>query len=150
MKERIALVTGDFHKELAEEMVGFAGDELRGAGADLATDIRVAGSYEAPLVVDHLLVQSDIDAVVVLGYIEKGETLHGEVMGYVVHQAFVELQLRYKKPVGIGIIGPGATAEQAQVRKEGAARGAVKAVLRSLSELEKLSGSPESGQSGGR
>lgn len=150
MKKRIALVTGDFHKKLAEEMVKFATAEIAEAGAELAADIRVAGSYEVPLVADRLLAQPDIDAVAALGYIEKGETLHGEVMGHIVHQAFVDIQLQYKKPIGIGIIGPGATAEQAQVRKEGAARGAVKAVLRNLSVLEQLSGSPKSGQSVGQ
>ena len=56
------------------------------------------------------------DGLVVLGYIERGETLHGEVMGHVVHTALVQLQLKYRKPVGIGIIGPGATAEQAQAQ----------------------------------
>ena len=57
------------------------------------------------------------DAVVVLGHIERGETLHGEVMGHVVQHALVQLQFKYRKPVGVGIIGPGATAEQADVRK---------------------------------
>ena len=32
--------------------------------------------------------------LITLGYIERGETQHGEVMGHVVHRALVELQLR--------------------------------------------------------
>ena len=128
-------------------MVEFARMEIESAGGTVAADIRVAGSYEVGLIVDRLLANPKIDAVVVLGYIERGETLHGEVMGHVVHNALQQLQLQYKKPVGIGIIGPGATPEQAQVRKEGAARGAVSAVVRSLTELEKLSDSQGSVQS---
>lgn len=138
MKKHIAIVTGDFHKELAEEMVKFAMEELKNAGAALAADVRVAGSYEVPLVMNQLLGRDDVDAAVALGLIEKGETLHGEVMGHVVHKTLVDLQLKHGKPIGIGIIGPGATPQQAQVRKEGAARGAVKAVLRSLEALGNL------------
>lgn len=135
MQRRIALVTGDFHETLAEEMVAFAKDEIAARGAECAEDIRVPGSYEVPLAADALLARDNVDGVVALGYIEKGETLHGEVMGQVVFKTLVDLQLKYKKPVGLGIIGPGATIEQAQVRKEDAARGAVKAVLRSLDTL---------------
>jgi len=64
-----------------------------------------------------LLKKGNFDALLVLGYIEKGETLHGEVMGHVVHRSIVELQLQYSVPIAIGIIGPGATIEQARERK---------------------------------
>jgi 6,7-dimethyl-8-ribityllumazine synthase len=97
--------------------------------------VPVPGSYEVPLVADALLSRESIDALVVLGYIERGETLHGEVMGHTVHQALVQLQLQHKKPIGIGIIGPGATAEQAQVRKESYAAAALRAAVRSLEAL---------------
>lgn len=139
MKSNIAIITGDFHKDLAEEMVQFAKEEIATQGVEVADDIRVAGSYEVPVVLDVVLTKKHIDAAIVLGYIEKGETLHGEVMGNVVHAAIVDLQIKHKKPVGIGIIGPGATMEQAQVRKEGAAKAAVIAVVRSLSVLQKVS-----------
>ncbi|MBI3256008.1 MAG: 6,7-dimethyl-8-ribityllumazine synthase [Candidatus Andersenbacteria bacterium] len=136
MPKQIAIITGDFHKELAQEMVSWATDEITAGGAAVSHDIRVAGSYEVPLMLDKVLGKKKVDAAVVLGYIEKGETMHGEVMGRVAHAAIVELQLKHGKPVGVGIIGPGATKEQAQVRKEGAARGSVKAVLRSLAALK--------------
>lgn len=138
MKKQIALVTGDFHKELTGEMIDFAKEELAAAGVEVAADIRVAGSYEIPLVTDLLLAKPGIDAVVALGFIEKGETLHGEVMGQVVFKTLMDLELKHKKPIGMGIIGPGATSEQAQIRKEGAARGAVRAVLRSLTTLTEI------------
>jgi len=86
------------------------------------------GAYEIPLAVQHALRDPLIDAVVALGYIEKGETLHGEVMGYVVHTALMRLQLDHDKPVGFGIIGPGATIVQARKRSAGTARRAVEAV----------------------
>jgi len=58
--------------------------------------------------------ENKADAIVVLGYIEKGETKNGELMGHVVVKTIKDLELRYNKPIGIGIIGPGATHEQAK------------------------------------
>ena len=129
--KRIVIVAADFNKELVDAMVETAQDELRGAGAEVLRIVRVSGSYEVPLIADLYLAQDGVDALVVLGYIERGETLHGEVMGQVVHGALVQLQLKHHKPVGMGIIGPGATAEQAQQRKTTSARAAARAALRS-------------------
>lgn len=137
-KPRLAIVAGKFHKELIEEMMASATDEARKHYAEVSETILVAGSYEVPLIADKLLRNKRIDALIVLGYIEKGETLHGEVMGNVVHRALVDIQLKHGKPVGVGIIGPGATKRQAEVRKDSAARGSVRAVLQSLEILKKL------------
>ena len=85
-------------------------------GATIDEVIWVPGTYEAPLVVEKMLESEAIDAVVVVGYIEKGSTLHGQEMGATCSLVFKQLELEYSKPVGMGIIGPGATAEQAEGR----------------------------------
>jgi 6,7-dimethyl-8-ribityllumazine synthase len=108
--KRIVIVAAEFNKELVDAMIETAQIELKDLGADLVRVVRVSGCYEVPLIADLHLAQEGVDGLVVLGYIERGETLHGEVMGHVVHGALVQLQLKYRKPVGIGIIGPGATA----------------------------------------
>lgn len=135
---RLAVLAAEFNRPLVEAMLAAAHDEAARGGATVARVVRVPGCYEVPLVAEVLLGRDDLDAVVVLGYIERGETLHGEVMGHVVHAALVQAQLTHRKPVGIGIIGPGATAEQADVRKEDYARAAVRAALRSLAVLGEL------------
>jgi 6,7-dimethyl-8-ribityllumazine synthase len=119
-------------------MVEVARDELSAGGAILLRVVRVPGCYETPLVADRLLAQEAVDALVVLGTIERGETLHGEVMGHVVHAALVQLQLKHQKPIGLGIIGPGATPEQAEARKVSSARAAVQAVLRCREAVSNL------------
>jgi 6,7-dimethyl-8-ribityllumazine synthase len=128
--KRVVIVAAQFNEALVEAMIEAARDELTAAGAAVVRVVRVPGSYEVPLVADLQMAQPGVDALVVLGYIERGETLHGEVMGHVVHGALVQLQLKYHKPVGVGIIGPGATAEQAELRKSGYARAAARAALR--------------------
>jgi 6,7-dimethyl-8-ribityllumazine synthase len=133
---RIALVVAEFHRDISEVMRDAACAEAAALGATVTRTLVLPGCYETPLVADALLARRDVDAVVVLGFIERGQTLHGEVMGHVVHRALVEAGLRAKKPVGLGIIGPGATLPQAEVRKEPSARAAVRAVVRSLAALD--------------
>jgi 6,7-dimethyl-8-ribityllumazine synthase len=134
----LAFVVAEFHRAISEVMLETARDEAGKLGAAVSEVRSVPGCYETPLVAEALLAKRGVDAVVVLGFIERGETLHGEVMGHVVHRALVEASLRAKKPVGLGIIGPGATLPQAEVRKVPSARAAVRAVLRSLEELAAL------------
>ncbi len=135
---RIAILAADFNQSIVQPMIDAATAELQRAGAQILQLVRVTGCYESPLIADALLRVPSIDALVVLGYIERGETQHGEVMGHVVHRSLVELQLQHRKPVGIGIIGPGATIEQAEVRKISSATSAVRAVLTNLQHLRML------------
>lgn len=71
--------------------------------------------------------RDDIDAAVVLGIIEKGETKHGFVMGQVVYDAIIKLQLEFMKPIGLGILGPSITPDQIQPRLDSYAVAAVSA-----------------------
>src|SRR6266403_4962416 len=131
---RITIIAAEFNSELMEGMIEAATQEAQDAGATLVRVLRVPGCYEAPLIAKLQLAHDEVDALVVLGFIERGETLHGEVMGNVVHAALVRLELKYHKPIGLGIMGPGATQEQAEERKSDYARAAVRAALR-MSEL---------------
>lgn len=129
MSVRLAIVVADFNRAIIDVMVASAQAEAKAEGATIQSVIRVPGAYEVPLVLARALGRADVDAAVVLGFIERGETLHGEVMGHVVHAAIVDLSLQHEKAVGIGIIGPGATLAQAEARRDGYARAAVRAAL---------------------
>lgn len=129
MKPNISIIAAQFNPEIVEPMVQAAQEALRAVGVTVGDTIRVPGSYEIPFAADLLLKKGGVDALVVLGYIEKGETLHGEVMGHVVHQSIIKMQLKYSIPIAIGIIGPGATLEQAKERNLEYAKGAAKCAL---------------------
>lgn len=116
MTKKIGIVIGEFHKSLADEMLEDAKKAAQENGGEVVEVVWVPGTYEAPLMVKRLLLNEGIDCVVVLGYIERGETLHGEEMGATTSLLFKQLELEHGKPVGMGIIGPGATEEQARKR----------------------------------
>ena len=138
---RLAVLVAEFNRPLVDRMLRSALAEAKKLGARVTLTVRVPGSYETPLAAEVTLRRTTIDALVVLGYIERGETQHGEVMGAVVHRALVEASLRHEKPVGLGFIGPGATRRHAEARKDEYARAAVRAAMRMLGVL----GGPELG-----
>ncbi len=135
-RPRLAIIAADFNKAIVHPMIESAKKTAKDLGCTCDVVISVPGSFEIPLILDSVLQRRDIDAVAVLGYIERGETLHGEVMGHVVYRAITDLTLIYGKPVGLGIIGPGATLEQAQKRNVSYGEAAVAAAVRSLACLE--------------
>jgi 6,7-dimethyl-8-ribityllumazine synthase len=127
----LALIAADFNAHIVQTMIDTVTREAAARGVGLAPVTRVPGCYEIPLLAD-LALGGPCDGLVVVGYIERGETQHGEVMGHVVHGALVNLSISHGKPVGIGIIGPGATLPQAEARAADYAAAALKACLASL------------------
>ena len=128
MAKSIAIVASSFHKNLVDKMV----DEARKTASEnnlIVEEVSwVPGSMEVPLQLKHLLIRESIEGAVVLGIIEKGDTDHGLVMGQSVTKAIIELQISHNKPIGLGIIGPGAEPEHIEPRLEPHARAAVGAV----------------------
>tara|TARA_Y100000758_G_scaffold111741_1_gene78241 strand:- start:1 stop:396 length:396 start_codon:yes stop_codon:yes gene_type:complete len=126
---RIAAVCGSFHKAEVERMLEHARDEAASKNAEVTEAVWVPGSMEAPLALERLLMREDVDGAIALGIIERGQTQHGLVMGQSVTRAIIELQIKHDKPIGLGIIGPGAEPEHIEPRLEPHARAAVGAVI---------------------
>lgn len=124
----IALVCGSFHRDLIEQMLDYARQESVQHELEVVDVVWVPGAMEVPLAVDRLLEDDEIDGVACLGIIEKGQTQHGLAMGQAVIKSIIELQLVHEKPVGLGIIGPGAEPEHIEPRLEPHARAAVAAI----------------------
>ena len=133
MANSIVIVAGSVHKELVEQMVEEA--KITASENDLILEevCWVPGSMEVPLQLKRLLLRESVDGAVVLGIIEKGKTEHGLVMGQAVTKGIIDLQLASMKPIGYGIIGPGAKMEQIKDRLKPYARKAVLAVQEMLS-----------------
>ncbi len=124
----IAIVIAPYHEKIAEKMYKTTIAECEARSYSIASIITVPGCFEMPLAVANVLDAHKLDGVIVLGMIEKGETLHGQMMAGSVFEALIDLQIDTRVPIGMGIIGPGATPKQGLVRAEGSARQAVEAV----------------------
>ena len=99
---------------------------------------QVPGAFDMPLIVDTLLQKKDVDAVVTLGAIIKGQTKHDEVIAHSTAQALIQLSLKYQKPVSLGISGPGMQERHAYARIRPVSERAVEAVVKISSELSKI------------
>jgi len=135
--KNIALVLGSFHKENVTKMLHEARAVAKKEKLRIVEEIWVPGSFEKPIAVKKLLERKDIDGVAVFGVIEKGETKNGVAMGGAVFGALIQLQLEFMKPVGIGIIGPGAMPSQIPPRLESFGKKAVLAVSEMLKILNR-------------
>tara|TARA_B110000444_G_scaffold13537_1_gene11604 strand:+ start:9647 stop:10042 length:396 start_codon:yes stop_codon:yes gene_type:complete len=124
----IAIVCGSFHKDEIERMLEYAKDQASKESLTITEVVWVPGAMEVPLAIDRLLADEEIHGVACLGIIEKGQTQHGLAMGQAVIKSIIELQLVHEKPVGLGIIGPGAEPEHIEPRLEPHARAAVSAI----------------------
>ena len=77
---------------------------------------QVPGTYDMPIVVDRLLKKKNVDGVITLGVIIKGQTKHDEVIANSTVRSLTDLSIKHQKPVSLGITGPGMSERQAYAR----------------------------------
>jgi riboflavin synthase len=126
---RIAIVVSDFNADITEQMEDKAVETINTLDAEHAATIHVAGTFDIPLAAKKLLMDKDIDAIVALGAVVKGETGHDEVIVKNTARALGDLSLEFRKPVGFGIIGHDAEYDAAEERADDYAERAVKAAV---------------------
>ncbi len=135
---RIAIVVAEFNYDVTYLMLQRALNYAKFLGVEVAYVVKSPGSFDIPLLVEELLKKDDVDAVVTLGAIIKGETKHDEVIANQVARKIVDLSLKYGKPVTLGISGPGMNRMQALARVDDYARRAVEAAVKLVKRLRKL------------
>jgi len=123
---RIAFVVSTFHHELTAAMLRSARAELEASGlapGDMPV-ISVPGSFELPLVARRCARHTDIDAVICLGLVLKGETSHDIYVAQAATQGLAAVMLETDKPVLLGVLTCN-TLEQARARALAPAEGGV-------------------------
>ena len=134
----IAIVTAEFNSEITSRMLEIAKEKANSLKITVKYSCQVPGAYDMPLLVDSLLSKKDVDGVVTLGAIIKGQTKHDEVIANATAKSLTELSLKHKKPVSLGISGPGMQERHAYARIRPVAERAVEAVVMLTKELERI------------
>jgi 6,7-dimethyl-8-ribityllumazine synthase len=138
-KIRIALVVSEFNKQITYKMSDLAKENIyKQNDVTLSYVCYVPGCYDMPLIINELLKRRDVDAVITLGAIIKGETKHDELIANSVAKSFIDLSLKYRKPVILGISGPDMTLQQARDRVEIISSRTVIAAVNMARRLKKL------------
>ncbi|MFB6470255.1 MAG: 6,7-dimethyl-8-ribityllumazine synthase [Vulcanisaeta sp. AZ3] len=130
VKIRLGIVVAEFNYDVTYLMLQKALEHARFLGAEVTYVVKVPGTYDMPLMVVELLKKEDVDAVAVIGAVIQGETKHDELVAHQTARKLMDLSVEYGKPVGMGIIGPGASRMQALERAEEYARRAVEAAVK--------------------
>ena len=134
----IAIVTAEFNDEITSRMLAVAEEKVKELKVTIKYSCKVPGAYDMPIIVDALLSKKDVDGVVTLGTIIKGQTKHDEVISHSTAKSLTELSLKHKKPVSLGISGPGMQDRHAYARIRPVSERAVEAVVKLAQELEKI------------
>jgi 6,7-dimethyl-8-ribityllumazine synthase len=138
-KIRIAIVVSEFNKEITYRMSDLAKENIyKQNNVTLTYLCYVPGCYDMPLIISELLKRRNVDAVITLGAIIKGETKHDELIANSVAKSFIDLSLKYRKPVILGISGPDMTLQQARDRVEIISSRTVVAAVSMTRRLKKL------------
>ena len=97
-----AIVASRYNARYVDAMVRAAQSELKRAGAKIQV-VRVPGAYEIPVVAKRLARLStfnpQLSAIVCLGVILRGETVHAAHIGEAVSRALMQIQLAHEIPV---------------------------------------------------
>ena len=135
---KIAVVVSEFNQEVTSRMLSVAQEKAKTLKLKITYTCQVPGAYDMPIIVDALLQKKDVDGVVTLGAIVKGQTKHDEVIAHSAANALTKLSLKYKKPVSLGITGPGMQDRHAYTRIRPVAERAVEAIVKITNELNRI------------
>jgi len=109
---RFAIIASQYNARYVDAMVRAAKAELKRAGVKHLQIIHVPGAFEIPVVaarlarasstINHQLSainRSPLSAIICLGVILRGETVHAVHIGEAVTRALMQIQLRFELPV---------------------------------------------------
>lgn len=114
---RFAVVVSRFNEEITEGLLRGAREVLAEAGVESSNIaiVRVPGAFEIPLTARRLAATGRYDAVICLGCVIKGETMHFEYIASAVSQGLMDAAMSTGVPVTFGVLTT-LTEEQAVAR----------------------------------
>ena len=131
-------MASEFNEKVTSKMLLIANEKAKLLKINVKYTCKVPGAFDMPILVDALLQKKDVDAVVTLGAIIKGQTKHDEVIAHSIANKLTELSVKYQKPVSLGISGPGMQERHVYARIRPVAERAVEAVVKISKELKRI------------
>ena len=134
----IAIVGAEFNEKVTSRMHEIAIEQANNLKLNITYTSKVPGIFDMPLIIDRLLEKKNVDGDVTLGAVIKGKTKHDEIIAHSTARNLAELSLKHKKPVSLGISGPGMSERQAYARIRAVSENAVNAVQKVSEELKRI------------
>ncbi len=134
----IAIVVSDFNQKVTSRMLSVAKEKAESMKIKIKYVCTVPGAFDMPVIVDSLLRKKQVDGVITLGAVIKGQTKHDELISHATARALQDLSIKYQKPVTLGITGPGMQERHAYARIRPVSERAVEAAVMISKELSKI------------
>ena len=138
MNVRLGIVVSEFNNDITSKMLERAKKHASSLSASVKYVCYVPGTFDMPLMIENLLKRKDVDAVVTLGAVIKGETKHDELIAYNASRLIADLSLKYGKPVTLGVSGPDMSKMQAKDRVNAVSTRAVTAAIKMVGRINQL------------
>ncbi len=135
LNHRIGILTTEINPDIIELMLAAAREEATERNVDIARIVMTTGTFDMPVIAKKMMEDVRLDGIVLLGAVAKGETQHDELVVNAMTSAIIQLSVEYMKPVGFGVIGPGAKPEYFMGRVDEYAKRAVEAVVTNIDIL---------------
>ncbi len=103
---RFGVVVADWHADLTTRLAQGAVETLErhGSRPENIALIRVPGSFELTYGAQRLAQRVEIDAIICLGVVIRGDTKHDDYINHAVAQGLTAVSLKYNKPVIFGLV----------------------------------------------
>ena len=137
-KTKLGIIVAEFNSRITTEMLEVAKAQAELRNAAIRYICFVPGTFDMPLLIEELIKKKDVDAIVTLGCVIKGETGHDRIVANTAARFIAELSFKYHKPVSLGISGPDMTVQQARNRITTVSTRAVDAAVNMVDRLRKL------------
>jgi 6,7-dimethyl-8-ribityllumazine synthase len=137
-KIRVAIVVAEFNRDITDKMLLSAKHHAKYLKMQIKNVCHVPGTFDMPLIIEKLLKTQDIDAIITLGAVIKGETGHDVLIANNTARLLADLSLKYQKPIALGITGPEMTVKQANNRAHTVPKRAVEAAYKMVTKLNEL------------
>lgn len=105
-EKKVGIVVAEWHREMTDILCQGAIDTLLQHGIKKENIFRntVPGSFELTLGAQFLALQPEIDAVICLGIVIKGDTKHDDYINHAVANGLTNVSLKFNKPVAFGLV----------------------------------------------
>ena len=100
---KVAIISSSWHLDICNDLIAGAKRALAEAHVGTVEVQFVPGSFEIPLAAQYAF-DKGFDAVVAVGLVLKGETPHFDYVCQGVTQGVMDVQLKWSKPVGYGVL----------------------------------------------
>ena len=98
-KRTISIIASLYNEDLVNSLLNSTVDELRRIIPGININVyRVPGAFEIPVCAKKLIDYNDVDTLIALGVIIKGETAHAELVAQSVTQSLQEIATESKTP----------------------------------------------------